>query len=116
MADKLIPDYRRRGKLIQPNLIRSRAAYRSPINSEMINLEAEQIRFDLSMLRAQLESVRLMIEDDLRLVLEGGTATGGNTFPATPTTRTAEVLAIIMGKVEEYDKRIRQLEILKGLR
>ena len=116
MADRLIPDYRRKGKLIQPNLIRSRAPYRAPINSEMLNLESEQIRYDLSMLRSQLDSVQLMLEDDLRLVLEGATSTGGNTFPATPTTRIADVLAVIMAKVDKYDKRIRELEILKGLR
>jgi hypothetical protein len=67
MTDKLIPDYRRRTKLQQPNYTRSRAAYRSPLNSEIMNLEAEQLRFDLTKLRVQTDLLKTTLDKQLDL-------------------------------------------------
>lgn len=103
---ELTPDYSRRREIIQPQFIRPRAAYRSPLRSEQWNLHAGQFRYDLVMLRARLERLHLDIEEALTQLLSEGVTAGGETI---------EEIGVLFAKIQQFEDRISALEAKKGL-
>lgn len=97
----LTPDYSRRKKVLQPQFQRDRAAFRSPISSAMFNLTEQQFRYDVYMLRAQLEALRTRMETNLDNLFNGKEAG-------------LEAIDILFAKVQQFEDRIRRLEANKG--
>jgi hypothetical protein len=74
MADALVPEYSRRNIVVQPQFQRGRAPFRGTLRSERWNLEAEQIRYDISYLRSGVQSLQTELANQLALVDEGVSA------------------------------------------
>ncbi len=112
MPDPLIPDYDKRSQVVQPNFQRTRVPYRSPLSSVSVNLESEQIRFDLYNLAAQLEQLRIELDTILEdFYLEG--ATPSTPYPANLISSSIKDL---IAKVAGYETRLRALETKRGFR
>ncbi len=104
MSD-LVPEYSKHNNVIQPQLSRVHHAFRGPMNSGLMNLQAEQIRYDLTMLRSKLEGFSTLLEERLEDLVEGGD------FAAL----TLDTLDSIYQKIQEFETRIKRLQTKEGL-
>lgn len=69
------------GRLYQPNLTVTRQAYKGVRDSEKINLEINQILFDLTYIQSQIEEIRILQEQINEIVTYGYVATDGSSWP-----------------------------------
>lgn len=99
----------------QPNVMRLRAPLRSPMNSERLNLEAGQFRYDIFNLYQQNDSAQTKLDSNLSMINDGDSSvyqiTKANV--ATPTAITIKSLASLAAKFDTLNRRMEILE--KGL-
>ncbi len=113
MGDMLLPEYKNRMRVVQPQFTRARAAYRSPISSEQFNLQAELMRYDYTMLRAQLQKLRDDFENNMTNLYEGnisinkGVGVGASSLMST-------AFYDLVAKLDAIEARIRRIENKRG--
>lgn len=66
-------------RLYAPQLTRTRQIYKGPRDSEKVNLEINQILFDINWINEKIEALKLAQEDIVNVFEHGGN--GGSDYP-----------------------------------
>jgi hypothetical protein len=110
------PSYETSDIFFQPQLTRYHHAFRSPMQSESVNLEINQLRFDILKMYERLNDLQANMVDYLKALVDGsGVDTYEMVFEsATPSSNYAVVsLTVITQALEAMSDRLLILE--KGL-
>lgn len=107
----------RRNWLLQPNFVRSRARFRGPRETEKINLEINQMYYDLHRTRAKMDATASNLEAFIQR-FEGGVSfedidlRAEWTDPLDPDEQTVELLSMteLARQIDRLRSRVKSLE------
>ena len=99
----------------QPQLTRYHHPYRAPINSERLNLEVGQMRYDFYMLYAQFTAIITILEANFSIIDNGSgvdiySVSWSSMATPTPTNTLITSLQTISQSIERMSKRLSILE------
>lgn len=110
MLPSIHPEYHTSEDFQQPQLTKYHHAFRSPMSTEKMNLEANQLRYDIFKLRERLNNIQSNTEDSFSVVIDGSDL-DTYLYSATPTS-----IQSVEGLVQILNGLSHRLEILeKGL-
>lgn len=110
----LTPDNRQDGVVYQPHLIRYHHSFRSPMNSERMNLEQQIFLYDITKLNEKAFTFEVALNSQLATLFDNSTLLSGYTITWADTTTMNPVyysnIEDISVVLSSYIKRLETLE------